>query len=71
MTQRAKLKSIIAVCVAKCCLPSPHWTGICWYTLVRGLSIVKDVDKLLQQMEICIGKLNEDYKKHFKKEKKM
>ena len=31
---------------------------------------MKDVDKLLQQMEICIGKINEDYIKHFKKEKK-
>ena len=32
---------------------------------------MKDVDKLLQQMEICIGKINEDYKNIIKGKKEI
>ena len=56
MTRRVKLKSITAVCVAKCCLRFPRWIDICWYILVSDLSVVKDVDRPSLQMEICIGK---------------
>jgi hypothetical protein len=50
-----KPKYIIVACVVKCLAHSLLWTVTCWFILVRGLSTAKDVDKLLLQMEICIG----------------
>ena len=52
-----KAKSIFAVCVAKCCQVSRLWTDTCWCILVKGHSVVSFADKLLQPMEICIGKI--------------
>ena len=50
-----KPKYITAACVAKCLAHSLLWTVICWFIPGRDLSAAKDVDKLLLQMEICIG----------------
>lgn len=47
-------KSIIAVCVERCSLPSPPWTVTCWSIPGRDLSAVKGADRPSRLMEICI-----------------
>ena len=63
MTPQGKLKSIIAVCVEKCCLLFRHWIDICWCILVSDRLVAKNVDRPSLQMEICIGKINQNHVK--------